>query len=144
MLRAVVIALALVTAGSAAGKTRLPGIRSPSGNIRCFVVPRPTVLRCEIGVRATRRSYRRDVWPRKGAGVDWHGFELTATGGGAITCSGGILYNPDTQRPAFTTLPYCKTWSHEPFTCVSRSVGLTCTNRVGHGLFISRDSWRAW
>ena len=26
----------------------------------------------------------------------------------------------------------------------SRVTGLTCTNRSGHGLFLSRESWRAW
>ncbi|MDX6504869.1 MAG: hypothetical protein QOE29_1994, partial [Gaiellaceae bacterium] len=58
--------------------------------------------------------------------------------------SGGILYDPGTQRPVYTTLPYGKTSRHGPFTCVSRFTGVTCTSDRGHGLFISRQSWRAW
>ena len=30
------------------------------------------------------------------------------------------------------------------FTCASRVTGVTCNTRGGHGLFISRESWRAW
>ena len=79
-----------------------------------------------------------------GAGVDWHGFTLTATGRGAINCSGGILYNPATQRPGYATLPCGKSWRHGTFTCTSRVTGVTCRNRAGHGLFVSRQSWRVW
>ena len=77
-------------------------------------------------------------------GLDWHGFELTPTTRGAVTCSGGILYSPGTQRPVYRTLAYGKTWTHGGFTCASATNGLTCRNRKGHGLFIARESWRAW
>src|SRR5205807_7423353 len=122
----------LVAAGQASALTPLPGIRSPSGNIRCFVVPgRPSVLRCEIA----RSNYAAKLQARcmapHGSGVDWHGFELTATGKGAVTCSGGILYNPGTQRPVYLRLAYGKTWRQREFTCTSRTVGLTCVNRAG-------------
>jgi hypothetical protein len=78
------------------------------------------------------------------AGLDWHGFELTATRKGGVTCSGGILYDPSTQRPTYSTLAYGKTWRHGPYTCVSRRTGITCKSTRGHGLFISRESWRAF
>jgi hypothetical protein len=48
------------------------------------------------------------------------------------------------DTPTFVTLAYGKTWRHRGFTCTSRFTGLTCTNAAGHGLFISRASWRAW
>jgi acetylornithine deacetylase/succinyl-diaminopimelate desuccinylase-like protein len=54
----------------------------------------------------------------------------------------GILYDPGTQRPVYTTLPYGKVWRRGPFTCASRLAGVTCTNTRGHGLFLSRQSWR--
>ena len=136
-------AAVLSTASPAATATLLPGIRSPSGNITCLVVPgKPDVLRCEIA----HSEYAQTLQNRcmSGTSVDWHGFELSTTGKGAVTCSGGILYNPDTERPSYVTLPYGKTWRHGAFTCWSRVTGVTCQNRKGHGLFISRQSWRAW
>jgi hypothetical protein len=41
-------------------------------------------------------------------------------------------------------LPYGSRWSQGPFTCWSRLDGVTCRNRSGHGLFISRQGWRAF
>ncbi len=76
--------------------------------------------------------------------LDWAGFELGATKKGNIVCSGGILYNPDTQRPSYVTLPYGKSWRQGVFTCLSRVSGATCRNQKGHGLFISRQAWRGW
>jgi hypothetical protein len=79
-----------------------------------------------------------------GPSVDWHGWELSPTGKGLVTCSGGILYNPGSQKPTYVNLPYGRTWRQGGFTCLSRITGVTCRNRAGHGLFISRQSWRAW
>ena len=79
-----------------------------------------------------------------GAGVDWHGFTLSPTGKGLVNCSGGILYNPATQHPSYVTLAYGRTRRVGSFTCASRRTGLTCRNGRGHGLFLSRESWRAW
>jgi hypothetical protein len=147
---ALVVALgALVAAPAAASvKTPLPGVVTPSGNIKCLFVPgTPSMLLCSIAEAVyTSRLQNRCMNPNgeKGAGVDWHGFELHPTGKGQITCSGGILYNPDTQRPAVVKLAYGKSWRHGAYTCASRITGLTCTTRLGHGLFISRQSWRAW
>ncbi len=130
-------------ARSAAPATILPGFRSPSGNIGCLLVPgHPATLLCHIA----RADYAQALQARCMAGpsVDWHGFELTATGRGSTVCSGGILYDPDTQRPSYVTLPYGKSWRHAPFTCRSETTGVTCKSDAGHGLFISRASWRAW
>ena len=51
---------------------------------------------------------------------------------------------PSSQKPTYVTLPYGKSWRQGAFTCVSRIAGVTCRNRAGRGLFISRQSWRAW
>ena len=146
--RSVAFAVAILTAGLAsttvaAAATRLPGFHSPSRNIKCLYVPgRPAVLRCEIAhARYARRLQNRCM---SRASVDWHGFELSARRRGAITCSGGILYNPDTQRPAYVNLAYGKTWRQGVFTCRSTVRGVTCRNRGRHGLFVSRESWRTW
>jgi hypothetical protein len=142
------VVLAPVGTATAASVKPIPGIRSPSGNIRCLFVPpargtsAPNLL-CTIG----HADYSAALQQRcigSPTNLDWHGWELPAARRGAVTCSGGILYDPGTQRPTYTTLPYGRTWRRGPFTCVSRRSGVTCANSHGHGLFISRQSWRAW
>jgi Family of unknown function (DUF6636) len=140
-------ALALLAAGpAAAAKTPIPGIRTPSGNIGCLFVPgaagAPAVLRCDL--HSSNYAGRLQAQCAARAGLDWHGFELPALKKGAVTCSGGILYSPAAQRPVYRTLAYGRTWRHGAFTCVSARTGLTCRNRSGHGLFLARESWRAW
>jgi len=41
-------------------------------------------------------------------------------------------------------LAYGKSWRAGTFTCTSQVTGVTCRNRHGHGLFISRRTWRVW
>ena len=89
--------------GSGAARRRrrvLPGFHSPSGNIRCYYQASagPAILRCQIG----RADYAKRLTGYCGSppiGVDWGGFELTATRKGAVTCTGGVLYEPGTERP---------------------------------------------
>lgn len=143
-------AVVLASAGTAAAATAkpIPGIRSPSGNIRCLFVPpargsAAPNLHCTIE-HADYSAALQHRCSDPPTSLDWHGWELPAARKGGVTCSGGILYDPATQRPTYTTLPYGRTWRHGPFTCASRRSGVTCTNGHGHGLFVSRQSWRAW
>jgi hypothetical protein len=135
-------ALALAVCGSATAKTVLPGFHSPTGNIRCLFVH--GALRCQIARADYAKTLQARCMAPGGAGVDWHGFELGATVKGGVTCSGGILYSPDTERPVYVNLPYGRTWRQGVFTCTSQITGVTCRNRTGHGLFVSRQTWRAW
>jgi hypothetical protein len=144
--RALLLLLVAAASAAAAPAAPLPGVRTPSGNIRCFVVPvRPTAhsnLLCTI----QRASYvgalqRRCIAPP--TGLDWHGFQLPDRGRAHVVCSGGILYD-GRDRPALRTLAYRRVWRQGPYTCRSRLTGLTCTTRSGHGLFLWRVSWRAW
>jgi hypothetical protein len=124
----------------------LPGIRTPTGNIRCFYVPvKPTAhgtLRCEL----KQADYARVAQAKCMAlsGLDWHGFELPWNRSGDLTCTGGALYDVGRDRPAVHTLAYGRTWRYHGFTCVSRRTRLTCVNGHGHGLILSRQEWRAW
>ena len=119
----------------------LPGIRTPSTNISCFYVPGGSSLLCDIKQASYLKQVQAQCMTR--SGLDWHGFTLNATRKGDIVCSGGILYNSNSGYPKYTMLAYGKTWRFASFTCVSRFTGLTCTAR-GHGIFISRRSWRGW
>lgn len=131
----------------------LPGFRSPSGNVRCLFLPAgrddsghrlPSQILCTIRQAGyVKRLQSRCMGPA-GAGVDWHGWRLSPAGKGQVVCSGGILYNSGTDRPSYVTLPYGTSWPQGVFRCWSRVIGVTCQNRKGNGLFISRQSWRAW
>jgi hypothetical protein len=140
-----IVAAAFSSTASAAGQPdRLPGFRSPTGNIRCLYVPgRPSLFLCSLA----RANYAKQLQARclgpSRSGVDWHGFSLGPTTRGKVLCTGGILYNP-IQRPTYVTLPYAKTWRRGAFTCSSRVTGVTCRNPKGHGLFVSRESWKVW
>jgi hypothetical protein len=134
----VVLGLAAAVASAAAAAASLPGVRTPSRNIECAVTP--AALHCDI-VQAFYRARLQARCIAPPSSLDWHGFELTPTGKGAVTCSGGILVMGPVR---YVTLPYGRTWHSGAYTCRSRVTGLTCTNRAGHGLFLSRLSYRTF
>jgi hypothetical protein len=145
---AIVLAVAcvwcLTASASADSSTRLPGFRTPSGNISClFLGGRPATLLCKIGRAGYAKQLQDRCMEPAGAGVDWHGFELSAARKGAIACSGGALYK-GTDRPSYVTLPYGRTWRQKMFSCSSRISGVNCSNPNGHGFFLSRQTWRVW
>jgi hypothetical protein len=119
----------------------LPGFHSPSGNIQCFVVNNTlhcSLARADYGAKLQARCIAPPTQ------LDWHGWGLGARTKGTVTCTGGILYDPETERPSRAVLQYGSSWHRGAFTCLSRTTGVTCRNRSGHGLFLSRQAWRAW
>ena len=146
MKRLVLVLLVLSIAAPASAAT-LPGFRSPSGNISCLFIPggsggtTATIL-CKLAHADYAKALQARCMGSTGAGVDWHGFSLPAARKGAVSCSGGILYNPTTQHPSYITLAYGKTWRQKMFSCTSQLTGVTCSNPHGHGMFISRQTWR--
>jgi hypothetical protein len=42
------------------------------------------------------------------------------------------------------TLGYGHTWKQGPLSCITRSSGLTCQNRDGHGFELSRERQRVF
>ena len=140
LLISTVVALALAVSASAAGS--LPGFRSPTGNIKCYYNPAgltsrgvTPVVRCSLD----HADYAKKLQQRCEAG-DWHGFTLTPKGRPLLFCPGGATGD----HPVYTTLAYGKSWQRGPFTCASRVTGVTCRNHTGHGLFISRQTYRLW
>jgi len=147
MKRALVL-LALVTAVAAAAvhAAPLPGVKTPTRNISCFYVPiKPTSrgnLLCTIKTALYSRAQQNGCQAR--TGLDWHGFELSTSRKAQPVCSGGVLYDIGRDTPAFVILAYGRTWRSHGFSCTSRVSGLTCTNGHGHGLFLSRASYRLY
>ena len=147
-------AAALASASVAGSATSLPGFRSPSGNISCLFIPStpldsgsgrtPAIMLCKLAHADYAKTLQARCMGPTGAGVDWHGFLLPAARKGAVNCSGGILYDPTKQHPSYVTLAYGKTWRQKMFSCTSKVTGVSCSNPSGHGIFISRQTWRTW
>jgi len=139
LLISAVVALAL--SASAAARV-LPGFNSPTGNIKCYYNPNgltsrgySQVVRCGLD----HADYGMQLQRRCEAG-DWHGFTLTPKGRPLLYCPGGA----SGDRVAYRTLAYGSSRQLGPFTCTSHITGVTCRNRTGHGLFVSRQSYRTW
>jgi hypothetical protein len=130
---AVVAAGALTTSSDAAGPRFF---QMPSHNIFCAYVPpdarSPAALRCDIlsGLRPE---------PKTSCDLDWTGASLSVRGKASASCAGDTVAMPKAR-----VLAYGTTWKVGGFTCLSRTTGLRCTNRGGHGLFLSRERWRVW
>ena len=126
-MRPALLAIGLLLALPAVASADPKMWNTPSGNIRCFVVPvRPTVhsnLLCTI--RSASYSgllQRRCIAPP--TGLDWHGFQLPDRGAAHVVCSGGILYD-GRDHPVLRTLAYGQVWRQGRYTCRSRLTGLT-------------------
>ena len=110
-----VAALAAAPAGAATQKT----FRTPSKRIACLMLK--TSVRCDT-------FFLNDV-----------AFRLTAHGKGKrihVTDTVALVKEP--------ILAYGKSATFGPFTCTSRTNGLTCTNREKHGFFVSVQSQRVF
>jgi len=126
--------------GSASSSVYLD-FRLPSGNIGCGYSTLPGEapnLRCEI------LSLLRPMPPRPkscgvgvGGGVWGQAVAMAPTGRASGRCISDTVMNPSAP-----VLGYGERWAHGGFTCISRTTGLTCTNRDGHGWFLSRASSR--
>lgn len=121
-------------------------METPSRNNSCFVVPIKPTTRSNPLCDIHRASYLRGVqgtWMAR-ASLDWHGFSLPQHRKASIVCAGGIMFDVGHDSPVYTVLAYGRTWRSRGFTCRSRTSGLTCVNACGHGLFLSRESYRLW
>jgi hypothetical protein len=93
--------------------------RTPSKRIACLMLE--TSVRCDT-------FFLNDV-----------AFRLTANGAGKrihVTDTVALVKEP--------ILAYGKSAKVGPFTCSSHEDGLTCTNRKGHGFFVSRQRQRVF
>ena len=99
----------------------------PSRNVACLLSTRPIELRCDVlsGLRPKPRGRRCEL--------DWTGFFMRATGQARPNCAGDTVYSQ--KAPV---LAYGRVWRHGGFTCYSRTTGLRCQNRSGHGFVLAR------
>jgi len=111
---------------TAAAPVQPVSFRTPSGAIGCAS---GTGLRCDI------RSGLRPTPPKPpSCTLDWGlGYSLQATGPAAPVCAGDTAIDPGSRPVAYGT-----TWHRGAFKCISKVTGLRCSNRDGHGFFLSR------
>ena len=135
---ALVCAVVVWAAPVSARSLAYVSFRTPRGNISCAYASglgSPAFLRCDI-----RSHLHPSPAPHKCVeGVYGESVGLTKTGAARVLCISDTTYDPKAR-----VLAYGRTWSRDGFRCVSRSTGLTCTNRRGHGFFLSRQSWRVY
>jgi len=142
LISTVVAILAATAASSSSAGGTLPGFRSPTGNIRCYYNAKgltsrgfTPVVRCSLN----HADYGTTLQHRCRAG-DWHGWTLTPRGRPLLFCPGGAT----ADHPRYRTLAYGNDLQLGQFVCSSRITGVTCRNRDGHGLFVSRQTYRIW
>jgi hypothetical protein len=135
------LAAATVATGSAVGRASVHAVgigffKTPSGNIGCiYASAEPGIaasLRCDI------RSGLRPKPPRpKRCDLDYgDSLEILKSGRAIVVCHGDTALDPHAP-----VLGYGKVWRRGGFTCSSKTAGLRCSNRSGHGFFLSRQHW---
>lgn len=123
--------------GASASGAEYVNFKLPSGNIGCGYsrfVGETALLRCEIV------SLLRPLPPKPAActeGVWGRAVSARPRGRAGVGCIGDTVIEP--RAPV---LAYGQRWRRGGFTCRSRVSGLTCTNRDGHGWFLSRERSR--
>jgi hypothetical protein len=135
LLVAVVAAATLALVGGASGGSpSIVTFRLPSKNIGCTfasgLAGAPTFLRCDI-----RSGLKPE--PRGRCELDWTGVSMKRWGLAGPSCAGDTAIDFRSK-----ILPYGTTWKRAGFTCLSARIGLTCTNRAGHGFFLSKERWQ--
>ena len=127
---AVVAALASVVLGSAQA-AKYGSFKTPSGNIVCGYGGGSIGCGIKTGLRPAPRNTCHDL--------DYSGkrMSLRTTGAAVIDLCAGDP-GPFLVEAKASVLAYGSKWHGGGITCASRRTGLTCTNRDGHGFFMSR------
>ena len=137
------VALAPSAAG-ARPDLELTSFVTPSRNIECLIGTYPSganpaasdqFVRCDV-----RRTYA-TLPPRpRDCDLDWGTVATLAPAGRG---QWGACVS-DAVGPGAVVLAYGKSINKAPFRCTSRTTGLTCTNRAGHGFRLSREYVRTF
>jgi hypothetical protein len=109
--------------------------RTPSGNIGCAMYEGGA--RCDIRKRDWKPLPRPAACSKEvGYG---QGLEVPAGGEAGFVCAGDTALDPSASSLAYGTAS--RVGGSE---CISRTDGITCVNRAGHGFFISVQSYQVF
>ena len=112
--------------------------RTPSGNITCSANWNLSFAKDSVVCDVHQHSWRVPPPPPGGCGdIGWGQPELFAHGRGHFRCTGGAA-----SGGRGLVLGYGTSHSFGPFRCTSQPIGLTCRNKAGHGMFLSRTRYR--
>jgi hypothetical protein len=113
----------------------LKTFRTPSGNIGCAMYEGGA--RCDIRKRDWKPLPRPAACPKEvGYG---QGLEVPAGGEAGFVCAGDTALDPSASSLAYGTAS--RVGGSE---CISRTDGITCVNRAGHGFFLSIQSYQVF
>jgi uncharacterized protein DUF6636 len=131
LITALALAVLVVPAASADSITFF---RTPSKNIYCAreKIGRSDMLRCDVRQLAHQAPKPKDC--KFGWGAS---FGVNARGRAHALCVSDSVIDPHAR-----TLAYGKTRRLGPFRCTSKTRGLRCSNRSGHGFFLNRTRYR--
>lgn len=112
---------------------------TPSENIQCSV-GQEAGIESDITCTIIERSGSPALPRPSDCASDWgHTFSMRETGPAEILCT-----RTSTDRSGFDRAEYGVTGEFGGFTCHSSTKGLECTNRDGHGFFLSRKEQRVF
>jgi hypothetical protein len=133
MRRLALVALALcavlVAVAPASGASSISWFKTPSKNIYCawfHEAGSKQELRCDVG------QLSHPAPKPSGCQFDWgRSFGMNATGRASALCVSDSVHD---KR--------AKTLGYGSFTCTSKTSGLRCSNRSGHGFSLNRDRYK--
>ena len=137
---AVLAVFGAAIAGAQAHASTVVLFRTPSGNIGCVYSAglsgnAAPSLRCDI-----RSRLHPEPRPLRGCPLNsGDSLQISRLGRASLVCHGDTAIDPGAP-----VLAYGRTWQRGGITCLSQAVGLRCANAVGHGFFLSRQSWRVF
>jgi hypothetical protein len=136
ILSAVTATMLAASSALAAGEAKFGTFKTPSGNIVCahsVASTRKASIGCGIqsGLEPAPKNTCTDL--------DYSGkrMSLSSTGAAVLDLCAGDP-GPFLYVKKAPVLGYGSKWRGGGIVCASRQTGLTCTNRSGHGFFLSR------
>jgi hypothetical protein len=125
------LGIALVTAAVLASPAEASAFwfQTPSKNIAC--TGDSTSIRCDTRFPT---KFMAPAYKPKGCDVDWGPLVMGPRTRAHVACVGDTVLNPNAR-----ILRYGQSRLFGPFRCTSRTTGLRCQNRAGHGWFLSRQ-----
>jgi hypothetical protein len=131
-MRAAVLAMLLLALGAGSAEAAYKNFQTPSGNIGCGWITGSNEVRCDI--------LQSSDMPRKPASCEFdygHAYFVRGSGRARTLCAGDTVV--DRRAPV---LAYGKKRRIGNITCRSKTSGLRCKNKSGHGFFLSREDIR--
>jgi hypothetical protein len=122
---------------------RYGAFKTPTANIVCgYSIAPDGSASIECGVKTGLKPPPRRIHCEAGDPNDKR-VSLTAKGRAVpVLCAGDP--GPFVVEARARVLGYGRTWSGGGISCTSATAGVTCRNRVGHGFFVARQSWRVF